>query len=128
MPEINGVNVPFIPVRGVEDLNNVPQKARIVGNAIDFKDIFSDELKKLKFSGHAQTRMTSRDISLDDEQLQRLEQTIDKLAEKQSNNALVMMDDTAFIVNIPNRTVITVFDKDQIQENVITNIDSAGFA
>ena len=128
MPEINGINVPFIPVRGVEDLKSIPQKARTGGNAIDFKDIFTEELSKLKFSGHAQTRMISRDISLDDNQLQRLEQAIDKLAEKQGNNSLVMMDDTAFIVNVPNRTVITLFDKSQIQENVITNIDSAGFA
>jgi flagellar operon protein len=128
MPEINGINVPFIPVRGVEELKSIPPKARTVGNAIDFKDIFSEELSKLKFSGHAQTRMISRDISLDDNQLQRLEQAIDKLAEKQGNNSLVLMDDTAFIVNVPNRTVITLFDKSQIQENVITNIDSAGFA
>jgi len=128
MPEINGINVPFIPVRGVEEINSIPQKSKAGGNAIDFRDIFSEELNKLKFSGHAQTRMISRDISLDNEQLQRLEQTIDKLADKQGNNSLIIMDDTAFIVNIPNRTVITLFDKSQIQENVITNIDSAGFA
>jgi len=128
MPEINGINVPFIPARGVEELNQTPQRARTTGNAVDFKDVFSEELNKLKFSGHAQTRMVSRDISLDEDQMLRLEQTIDKIEEKQGNNSLIIMDDTAFIVNIPNRTVITLFGKEQIQDNVITNIDSAGFA
>ena len=34
------------------------------------------------------------------------------------------MDGTAFVVSVPNRTVITAMDG-RNQENIITNIDSA---
>ena len=36
--------------------------------------------------------------------------------------------DKAFIVNVPNKTVITAMDKAQLMSNVITNIDSAVIA
>jgi len=38
------------------------------------------------------------------------------------------MDDTAMVVSVKNRTVITALAKDQARENVFTNIDSAVFA
>ena len=37
------------------------------------------------------------------------------------------MNDSAFIVNAPNRTVITVVDKDEMKSNIFTNIDGALF-
>ena len=39
-----------------------------------------------------------------------------------------MMDKTAFIVNIPNKTVVTAIDVAGSDENVFTNIDSVVFA
>jgi len=38
------------------------------------------------------------------------------------------MDKTAFIVNIPNRTVVTALPVGEDNENVFTNIDSVVFA
>lgn len=128
MPEINGINVPFIPIGGDRDIKHTPAKVISGNNLIDFKQIFNEELKKIKFSGHAQTRMISREIELDKAQIARLEQAIDKAEEKNCRESLIMLDDTALIVNIPNRTVITMFDKEQLTENIITNIDSALFA
>jgi hypothetical protein len=39
-----------------------------------------------------------------------------------------MVKDTAFIVNIPNRTVVTAMPVNDSSENVFTNIDSVVFA
>lgn len=128
MAEINGVNVPFLPVGGINDLKKSPTLVRKSTNPIDFKAIFAEELNKLKFSNHAQTRMASREISLDDSQMTRLENAIQKVDAKNGKDSLVLLDDNAFIVNVPNKTVVTLFSKDQLQDDVVTNIDSAVFA
>jgi flagellar operon protein len=36
-----------------------------------------------------------------------------------------MMKDAALVVSIKNRTVVTAMDRNQMQGNVFTNIDSA---
>jgi flagellar operon protein len=128
MPEINGINVPFVPVGGTNTLNNPTNRISNKSNPVDFNSIFTQELNKIKFSNHAQTRMISREISLDTQDIQRLETAMNKVDAKNGRDSLVMLDDKAFIVNVPNKTVITMFTKDQLQQDVVTNIDSAVFA
>jgi flagellar operon protein len=81
----------------------------------------------LKLSGHAQTRLASRGISLNREDWSRVLEGVERAASKGSRESLVMLDDIAFIISIRNRTVITAVMKDQLKENVFTNIDSAVF-
>ena len=45
--------------------------------------------------------------------------------EKGIKESLVLMDQLAFVVNIPNNTVITALDKSETDLNVFTNIDGA---
>ncbi len=40
-------------------------------------------------------------------------------------DSLVLMDNLAFVVNVPNRTVITAAGSGDLKENVFTNIDGA---
>jgi flagellar operon protein len=82
----------------------------------------------VKWSAHAAARLVQRGISLTDTQLARLENAVDKAASKGSRDALVMMDDTAMVVSVKNRTVITALSRDQARDNVFTNIDSAVIA
>jgi len=82
----------------------------------------------LRFSGHAQTRLQSRNISLTGSQMDRLQGAVQKAAGKGSRDALVLMDDLAMVVSVTNRTVVTVVDKDNLKQNVFTNIDSAVIA
>ena len=42
--------------------------------------------------------------------------------------SLVLFPDAEFIVNIPNRTVVTAMDGENIRENIFTNIDSTVLA
>ena len=79
----------------------------------------------VKFSAHAQARLQSRHIELDAEALRRVENAVDRAAEKGSRESLLLMDDVALIVSVRNRTVITAIDKENLKENVFTNIDSA---
>jgi flagellar operon protein len=82
----------------------------------------------LRFSAHAQTRMQSRKITLQPDQLERLQGAVQRAAGKGSRDALVMMDDLAMVVSVKNRTVVTVVDRDNLKQNVFTNIDSAVIA
>ena len=36
-----------------------------------------------------------------------------------------MIDSLAFIVNVPNKTVVTAMDQTDKQDNIFTNIDGA---
>jgi flagellar operon protein len=82
----------------------------------------------LKFSAHAQTRILSRQIQLGPAEMERVQNAVQKAAGKGSKESLVLLDQTALVVSVPNRTVITVVDKDNLKQNVFTNIDSAVIA
>jgi flagellar operon protein len=83
--------------------------------------IYSDE--GLKFSKHAAERLSSRNIDLSDTQMQRLKDGVEKAGNKGIKESLVMVDNMAFIVNIPNNTVVTAVNDNN--DMVFTNIDGA---
>jgi flagellar operon protein len=78
----------------------------------------------VKFSNHAVERMMSRGIQFSPEDMSRLNEAVDKAAAKGSKDSLVLMNDSALIVSVKNKTVVTVMDKNALKENVFTNIDS----
>lgn len=82
----------------------------------------------VRFSAHAQTRLQSRQIHLQESHLQRLNGAVAKAADKGARDALILMDDMAMVVSIKNRTVVTVVDREHLRQNVFTNIDSAVIA
>lgn len=93
-----------------------------------FKEMFSRELaasRSLSFSKHAQERMFSRGIELSSERVNQIADAVDKAQTKGSKETLILADEAAFIVAVDNRTVITVFDRDNLREGVVTSIDSA---
>ncbi len=87
-----------------------------------------ESVQRVRFSNHAQSRMQSRDISLNSENVNRLSDAIDKAEKRGGKSSLVVVDDLAFIVNVQNRMVITALDKNQRGEGVFTQIDSVVFA
>lgn len=78
----------------------------------------------LKFSAHAMNRIKDRSISMNKEQLKKLEGAVDTAAAKGAKESLILTDDAAFIVSVKNKTVITVLDRNAMNGNVFTNIDS----
>jgi len=125
MAEINGISVPFIPIVGNEQAAS-RSVGREAGNRFDA--IFKQELEKVKFSNHAIKRLESRNIQLSDNDITKIEEAVQKAEAKGSKDSLVLMDKTAFIVNIPNKTVVTAVEVENSNENVFTNIDSVVFA
>ncbi len=125
--DINGVNLPFVPAGGLNELTrNYIQRDPI--SVSSFEEIFKEELSKIKFSSHAQSRLISREINLNEMDIERLQNSVQAAESKGAKESLVILDEKAFIVSIPNRTVITVVNRDQLEKNVVTDIDSAVFA
>lgn len=83
------------------------------------------ELSGVTFSKHANERLASRNINLNDEQMNRLNKGVLQAKEKSIKESLVMMDNIAFIVNVKNNTVVTAMDQETNDSNVFTNIDGA---
>ena len=86
--------------------------------------IASKASEGIKFSNHAVERMQTRGISFNKSDLERLSEAVTKAANKGSKDTLVLMNDSALIVSVKNKTVVTVMDKMALKENVFTNIDS----
>ncbi|MBE6085240.1 MAG: flagellar biosynthesis protein [Selenomonas ruminantium] len=80
---------------------------------------------EVKFSAHAQKRMQLRGVELTDSDRDKLTVTIDRMAEKGAKDALILMKETALVVSVKNRTIITAVDEASAKENIFTNIDSA---
>ena len=91
----------------------------------EFSKMLDTELNRLKFSQHALERLQSRNLQLNSADLERLNQAVDKVAQKGSKESLVMLNDVALVVSVKNRTVITAMDGNGAEDKIITNIDSA---
>lgn len=96
---------------------------------VSFEDIWKQKTgeisEELKFSKHAASRMADRNLTLSKNQLSRLNEGAKKAGEKGIKESLVMVDQLAFIVNVPNNTVITAMEQSQTNDNIFTNIDGA---
>ena len=79
----------------------------------------------LKFSKHAVNRISDRNISFTDAQNVRLENGVKQASEKGITESLVLVDSLAFIVNVPNKTVVTALEQAETNGNIFTNIDGA---
>ncbi len=124
MTQVNGVKVPFVPI--VKENKGFP-KAKAGNVQSTFDQLFSKELEKVKISGHAQKRLESRNIQLSTAEMNKIEEAVTRAEAKGAKDSLVMMDNTAFIVNVPNKTVVTAIDVRESKDNVFTNIDSVVF-
>lgn len=129
---------------GLENLQQPggkPQVGNKLGGGPSFEDVLSGlqtpqpaaglqnkintaNLEGVKFSNHAVERMMSRGIKFGAEDMQRLNEAVGRAAAKGSKDSLILMNDSALIVSVKNKTVVTVMDKTALKENVFTNIDS----
>jgi len=113
------------PIRNSKVEQLVQSRVQATGKNVSSPD-FSQLLENsLKVSAHAQTRLKSRNIEMGAEEWGRIQNGIERAAQKGARESLVMIDDIALVVSIKNRTVITAVDKGNLKDNVFTNIDSA---
>ena len=123
----------FTSIQQVQDqyLNQKGTSQKVSTPEVSFQDILSQKQKEvsgtqeLKFSKHASARLETRQIEMTDEQMERLTTGAQMAGEKGIKDSLIMVDSLAFIVNIPNQTVVTAIDQSEATNNIFTNIDGA---
>ena len=72
---------------------------------------------------HAAGRIEHREIPLSQDGLERLRDGMEIARDKGLQDALILMDGSAFIVSAKNSTVITAMNSQELKNKVITNID-----
>ncbi len=91
-----------------------------------FDEILKGEVGgRVTLSAHAKERLASRNVELTAVDLDRIDRALEKLAEKGGRESLLMTDKAAFVVSVPNRTVITAMAPNEVSDHVFTKIDSA---
>lgn len=95
---------------------------------VPFADVMARQTGGVTFSGHALARLERRGIQVDQPTMQRLDDGVRRAAGKGSREAVVLVDQTAFVVSVTNRTVITAVGQQHMKDHVFTNIDSAVIA
>jgi flagellar operon protein len=76
-------------------------------------------------SAHAAERIEQRGIPLTDADRASITDALGRLDEKGARDALLLRADAAFVVNVPNRTVVTALGQHDLNDRVFTGIDSA---
>lgn len=110
----------------VGNQNNVSKHVPAAkNNSQSFADILKQTSQPIDFSQHALSRMKERNIVLNDADMQKMSDTVYKMAQKGAKESLIYLKGTAFVVSIANKTVITAMDGVSTKDNIFTNIDSA---
>jgi flagellar operon protein len=110
------------PIQGNRNANRIQEQQ--AANAVSFRDLLNKQ-QQLKFSHHAEQRLQQRGIELQPDQLARISSAVEQAAAKGAKDSLVLFQDIAMIVNVPNRTVVTAMDGNSMKEHIFTQIDSA---
>lgn len=118
---------PSQPILPVDNTSQVSRHgaSRSVTTGAAFADLLQQASGRVTFSNHAIQRLESRNLNFSNQDLQKLDDTVAKMAQKGARESLIYMNDMALVVSVTNRTVITAMDGSSAKENIFTNIDSA---
>jgi flagellar operon protein len=104
------------------------------GSGDEFSKIFdtksqdvSSNLQEISLSQHAQKRLEQRSINLDSNEYMKLKQALQSLQHKGGKESLVVTDKAAYIMDVANKKIVTAMNKQELQDNVFTKIDSTVF-
>jgi flagellar operon protein len=102
-----------------------------LGNAekvnVSFKEILDEKIFKdnsISFSDRASKILNEINGHLTTDQMNRLESGLGKLKKKGIVSGILLMDSTAFVLNVKNQTVVTTIGQNRIQENIFSNFDA----
>ena len=121
-PRIYLSTQPLLPISNPSSASSTTSQKK---SATSFADALTKAENKVSFSQHAIARMQSRNLDLSEQDLGKLDDTVEKMAQKGAKESLIYLNDIALVVSVTNKTVITAMDGASAKENIFTNIDSA---
>ncbi len=126
----NKINTPYDMTAQAVKIGS--QNNRPIQNTVNrstgksFDEVLSAiQSKEIKFSKHALDRLASRNITITEAELKKIETAVDKADAKGIKEALILMNDKVLVMSVKNRTVITASDEASLKDSVFTNIDGA---
>jgi len=93
---------------------------------VSFREALEAQLQQtssVSFSKHAVNRAIQRNLDLSEDNIARLNEGVRLAEEKKLEDPLILVDRTAFLVNIKHHKVVTTVDAEELKGNVFTNID-----
>lgn len=105
------------------DISQSPQNQPVKS----FEEILRDlqTPSEVTISKHAMERLQSRSVTLSETDLKRVSQAMDQASKKGIKDAVIVLGDNVLIASINNKTIITASKKDDLKEQIITNINGA---
>ena len=123
---MNKINL-YYPVSPEPPVSRKDSNIKKGESGLDFKEVLRQKLPEegVKFSSHCLKRLEQNNIQVSPQQLDKLNNAVERAQVKGARESCIVMDNMAFIVSINNKTVITVVDEQRMKDSVFTNIDSA---
>lgn len=95
-------------------------------NSQSFEQVYNRIANQgVNLSKHAYQRIKSRNIDLNDAQIKRVSEALEQAKQKGIKDALIMLDNKMMIANVKNNTIVTIANKSDLNDDIITNIDGA---
>jgi flagellar operon protein len=138
MSKVNSFLIPNVSSLPSDAQKAEKSNALKSGEKSEFKGLMDKELlqpqvtpkdigPELKVSTHATKRLQERNIELDGNEYMKLKEAMGKLRAKGGHDSLVITNKAAYVVDVDKNTVVTAVDKNNMNENVFTKIDSTIF-
>ena len=138
MSKVNSFLIPN--VSSLPSDSQKPEKANALkqGEKSEFKGLIEEQLRQpqvtqkdvgadVNVSSHAMKRLQERNIELDGNEYMKLKEAVSKLRAKGGHDSLVITNKAAYVIDVDKNTVVTAVDKNNMNENVFTKIDSTIF-
>ena len=138
MSKVNSFLIPNVSTIPSENQKASNANALKSGEKSEFKGLMDKELlqpqvtpkdigPEINVSSHATKRLQERNIELDGNEYMKLKEAMGKLRAKGGHDSLVITNKAAYVVDVDKNTVVTAVDKNNMNENVFTKIDSTIF-
>ena len=91
-----------------------------------FKELLEQKISeesRIGFSKHAVNRVVERNVDVSSANLERLNEGVRLAEEKGLKEPLILVDSTAYVVNLKNNKVVTVVSDESLKGAIFTNID-----
>ncbi len=126
IPGTNKINSDSKLKEGQVSNNSGPSFDKLLSNHLSEKNNsgVADPQHGVQLSTHAAKRLGERNISIDGEEFFKIKEGMDRIRKKGGHNSLILTSNGAYIVDVPNNKIVTAMDKNSIEENVFTKIDS----
>ncbi|MDC3416390.1 TIGR02530 family flagellar biosynthesis protein [Aquibacillus salsiterrae] len=91
-------------------------------NSVPFKDVL-DSVQQLKLSKHAEGRLVERNIEINPNQWEKINQKVGEAKQKGITDSLIVTKEAALVVSTKNNMVVTAMDRMEATSRIFTNIN-----